>query len=76
MSQSPIGSLMVEAEKKSKGKASGHTAVATCGCEVAVSRFGSGSQRISPSRCAQHALQREAPAAPSKRGRRKVEVEV
>ena len=78
MSQSPIGALMVEATTKSKNKANGHTSIAGCGCEVLVARFGSGSQRIAPSPCAEHNERPAVPTKPTKRGgrARKVEVEV
>jgi len=72
---SPIGTLMVEAEKKSKGKPNGHTSEAPCGCAVTVSRFGANSKRIDPQRCSEHAIIRVTPE-PSKGRRRGSVVEV
>jgi hypothetical protein len=52
----PIGTLIVEAEGKTKRIGSEYTAKAPCGCEVRLSRFSAGgtSNLITP--CSEHAL--------------------
>lgn len=72
MSQSPIGALMVTAEKHSRKKPNGHTETAPCGCQVTVARFGASSQRISPERCSEHPLTGQ--PVPSGRGPRRGKV--
>lgn len=70
---SPIGALMIEAEKKAAKKANGHTEqAADCTCEVEVNFLTKVSTRIRTSRCAEHQLVRESPAA---KKRRRAEVE-
>jgi hypothetical protein len=72
---SPIGALMIEAGTKSAKKPNGHTAVAPCGCEVHVSRFGQSSQRIAPSPCVTHREKSESVEPTKRRRRGSVEVE-
>lgn len=70
---SPIGSLIVEAEKAAKKKANGHTAVAKgCTCEVTVVWISQSSNRVSISRCVEHVLERPVPA--KAKGKRRGEV--
>lgn len=59
MSESPIGSLIVEAEKHSAKKASkAHTATAPCACQVTVSRFSAHGSTIKIERCSEHPVRR------------------
>lgn len=54
MSQSPIGTLYVEAQKKAAKKPNGHTSSAQCGCSVSVAFFSTNSHRAKFEPCHQH----------------------
>jgi hypothetical protein len=51
---SPIGGLILDAERKAKKKAGGHASSAPCGCEVTVRWFSANSRSTSFDRCPEH----------------------
>lgn len=59
MSGSPIGALMLDAERRGKKKSTGtHTSQKDCGCEVEVSWFSENSRRVAFRHCSVHATPR------------------
>jgi hypothetical protein len=58
--QSPVGSLILDAETRSKKKPSKvHTSKADCGCEVTVSWFSEDSRTTKTVRCPEHEFVRQ-----------------
>ena len=56
---SPVGSLILDAEKRAKKKSGGHTSVAPCGCQVVVTWFSETSRSNKIERCPEHEFPRD-----------------
>lgn len=57
MSESPVGTLILDAEQRSAKKATKtHTSEAPCGCQVTVAWFSEHSRSNAIERCTEHAL--------------------
>jgi hypothetical protein len=55
----PVGLLILDAEKRAKKKAGGHTSEAPCGCRVTVSWFSEHSRSNKIERCTEHEYPRD-----------------
>lgn len=57
MTETPIGTLILDSEARSKKKATkAHTSTSSCGCQVSVSWFSEDSRSMKIERCSDHAL--------------------